>query len=1578
MCLKRDVIDAPQSHYAEVGGEKTLGLGLVFGFFWWAQLILKQFFKFISLKYSSRSIQLLDIVSLNICQMSHGKWQIPMERTKISKAAIAYMLISLVFMAPSLFVPVLAKTNAFTAIMTPTTANANQLVTYTITITNTGVNSTVGSANVAIPTGFVVMEPVTIAVPATSWSPTLSSGTISVTASGGSTTLNPGESVVFTFAAVAPTSPGVTTWTTDAHTGAAGGGQLIGIQGSQPTVIVTLSSPLVAPTISASPFTIDQGQASTLLQLVGPSGGSLPYIYQWSESFNGGPFSLIAGADGSSYTFSTTTSTATGTWTFKLAVNDSSYVPATVSSNQVNVFVNSALSAPEVTAAPDVVTQIQPSTLTFSPVTTGTSPYVYQWFQRAPGNDYTPVGTSSPSYVFPGSMTVGTWAFLLQVTDNTGASINSTSTAVTITALPTFTITVVGSAHGIINPGTTSVIQGGSQSFTITPEAGYRVADVLVDSVSVGALTSYTFNNVNVDHSLTASFNQIEYSLTVSTVGSGSVDVSPSQSTYHYGDVAQLTATPAAGWSFSGWSGDFYRSSNPISAVINGTTSVTATFVQNTFILTVSIAGSGSVNKSPDQASYHLGDVVTLTANPFAGWSFGGWTGDFTSSSDPVSVIINGTTSVTATFVQNTYPLTVSSIGSGSVVVSPNQALYHSGDVVQLTANPSSGWSFSSWSGTFSSSLNPVSIIINGSTFATVTFVQNGYSLGVSIVGSGSVGKVPDQASYHLGDVVTLTASPATGWALSGWGGSVSGSLNPVSVIINGTTTVTATFSQNAYSLTIHTVGSGSVALNNTGPYHLGDVVRLTANPSTDWIFGGWSEGLAGSANPAELTINGNLAVTATFTENTNYLTVYALGSGSVVKAPDQATYRSGDVVQLTAIPKSGWRFAGWSGSLTGSLNPSSIVINGSIAVTATFLANQYLITASAGEGGSISPSGTAIVDFGGVQAFLITPAVGYHVADVLVNGTSVGSVSSYTVSNVTGDTVITASFAGDAVAIVSSAGPHGTINPSGTVFVSWNGTFRFTITPEAACHIENVLVDEVSVGAVDTYTFVYVTTNHTISAEFAQEALFSITVTSAHGNPPASTQVNGGDSLNVSVTSIEGDTNHRWICTGYSINGGALVPGTSYTFSNVQANHVITFNWQEQYHLAVDTQVGVASGTGWYNASTMTTVSISSDTITNNSGTRQIFTGWSGDAAGASPMSNPIMMDSPKLATANWKTQYYLTVSSTIGTTTGQGWYDEGATAAISVDAPASNTSDTRIILTWKGTDSGYTGSTVSSTVTMSRAITEEAIWTTQYQVTYKLTGNNLQADPPQTEWVNSGSKAVGAFVPTFIDTAGRIRNIFLGDDRPSAVTVPSTVTGTYKTQYLVKFDQTGLNSNVSGVVATVLGVSKAYGEFPNRAWTDQDGSVTFTYAPSVESAFGEKYVLKNVNSTSPLTINEPTTILAEYALEVQSTFDLSAFALIAVVICSLALSPVPIVAWRRRKRIITPIAGEGGYISPSTMQKIERGGSSTVFIITARYGYKIKDVVIDNKTHLGAVRTYKFADVNESHTISAMFSRS
>jgi hypothetical protein len=156
--------------------------------------------------------------------------------------------------------------------------------------------------------------------------------------------------------------------------------------------------------------------------------------------------------------------------------------------------------------------------------------------------------------------------------------------------------------------------------------------------------------------------------------------------------------------------------------------------------------------------------------------------------------------------------------------------------------------------------------------------------------------------------------------------------------------------------------------------------------------------------------------------------------------------------------------------------------------VSADFDYITYTISASADTGGSISPTGSVSVNDGSSQGYTITPSAGYQVADVLVDGASVGPVSTYTFDQVSENHSIHATFIVDTVTIASFAGTNGTISPVGSVNVLIGGSQTFTITPDSGYVVSDVWVDGVSVGAVDAYTFSSVTTDHTINAAFSEE----------------------------------------------------------------------------------------------------------------------------------------------------------------------------------------------------------------------------------------------------------------------------------------------------------------------------------------------------------------------------------------------------------------------------------------------------------------------------------------------------------
>jgi hypothetical protein len=93
--------------------------------------------------------------------------------------------------------------------------------------------------------------------------------------------------------------------------------------------------------------------------------------------------------------------------------------------------------------------------------------------------------------------------------------------------------------------------------------------------------------------------------------------------------------------------------------------------------------------------------------------------------------------------------------------------------------------------------------------------------------------------------------------------------------------------------------------------------------------------------------------------------------------------------------------------------------MDGDKTVTATFAINTYTITATAGAGGSIDPSGDVIVNYGADQSFSINPDTGYDIADVVVDGVSQGVLSTYVFTGVTVGHTIAARFIAEGGSIV-------------------------------------------------------------------------------------------------------------------------------------------------------------------------------------------------------------------------------------------------------------------------------------------------------------------------------------------------------------------------------------------------------------------------------------------------------------------------------------------------------------------------------------------------------------------------------
>ncbi|MDH7446902.1 InlB B-repeat-containing protein [Aquimarina sp. 2201CG14-23] len=215
---------------------------------------------------------------------------------------------------------------------------------------------------------------------------------------------------------------------------------------------------------------------------------------------------------------------------------------------------------------------------------------------------------------------------------------------------PVFRTLTVNSMNGTVttnpNPTNGTYDDGTLVTLTATPDPGYQFDGWSDDATGTSNPLQLT---MDADKTVTAMFSQIQRTLTINTTGNGSV--TPVTGTaFNDGTIATLTATPATGWQFDGWSGDATGSTNPLMLTMDADKTVTATFSQVQYALVVNTTGNGNVTLSPDGGTYTNGEVVTITAVADQNWQFDGWSGDASGNTNPLQVTISGNTNITATF----------------------------------------------------------------------------------------------------------------------------------------------------------------------------------------------------------------------------------------------------------------------------------------------------------------------------------------------------------------------------------------------------------------------------------------------------------------------------------------------------------------------------------------------------------------------------------------------------------------------------------------------------------------------------------------------------------------------------------------------------------------------------------------------------------------------------------------------------------------------------------------------------------------------------------------------------------------
>ncbi|MCF6355679.1 MAG: choice-of-anchor D domain-containing protein [Candidatus Polarisedimenticolaceae bacterium] len=877
----------------------------------------------------------------------------------------------------------------------------------------------------------------------------------------------------------------------------------------------------------------------------------------------------------------------------------------------------------------------------------------------------------------------------------TAACAVTMSQAVTVTATFDFMVTafadpysITASAgiNGAISPdGIATYDAGASMTFTITADTGYTISDVLVNDGSVGAVGSYSFEDIGADHTITAEFTAISDTLLLSSIEMGEVSVDDQWKRVEFSKTFTdpvVVIKPAS----------LNDSSPAVVRVRNVDAQGFEVRIQEWEYLLALLDNSAA--HAEEQVGYLVLESGNYTLEDGTRVEAGWFDTNATSSFEAISFAQSFTAPPVVMSSIVTYNEAMAVTGRmGNVDTADfgymlqEQGLngqVHATERVSFIAwEPSqgtqSGISFEvgrvngvltqqprvlGFSGSYQSpplliadlqtangsgtinlrwsdkSATEVSLLLDQEqSNSTMTSLMSGnalvppasstqdvgylilwsvemlpQTLTVEKSGQGS-GLVQSQAqdidcgaacssSYSHGTEVTLTAVAESDSFFAGWsGGGCSGTASCV-VTLDQAVTVTAQFDAAlpvTYTITATAGSNGRITppgetVVNEGATQDYSIVADAGYHIADVTVNGESVGAEASYQFVDL--DRNHEISATFAVNMHRLTVKktGLGSGSVQAqgidcgADCSSSYSHGAEVTLTAVAESDSFFASWSGGGCSGTASCVVTLDQAVTVTAQFdLIPTYTITATAGPNGSITPRGETVVNEGAAQNYSIVAAAGYYIADVTVNGESVGAEASYQFVDLDRNHEISATFAVnmhlltvkktglgsgsvqaqgiDCGADCSSSYSHGTevtltvVAGSDSLFAGWSGG---ECSGTASCV---VTLDQ----AV------------TVTAQFDLIPPVTYTITATAGpngsiTPQGETVVNEGAAQDYSVVADAG-----YHIANVIVDDEAKGIMDSFRFENIAASHSISVTFASSVFKLTDIAMGeVSVGHSW------------------------------------------------------------------------------------------------------------------------------------------------------------------------------------------------------------------------------------------------------------------------------------------------------------------------------------------------------------------------------------------------------------
>ncbi|NLV40484.1 MAG: hypothetical protein GXY15_04560, partial [Candidatus Hydrogenedentes bacterium] len=500
-------------------------------------------------------------------------------------------------------------------------------------------------------------------------------------------------------------------------------------------------------------------------------------------------------------------------------------------------------------------------------------------------------------------------------------------------------VDVVGEGSVALSPDQTDYAPDTEVSLTATADDHWHFVEWQGDATGGTSPATVT---LDTNRAVTAVFAVDRHTVTVTAPGGGLVTLSSGEESdgpaaevsleLDYGASYTVTATAEDHWHFLEWQDDLTGAQTPAQGTVSGDLEITAAFEKDTHTVSLSTLqttggtitlAAGANSDGPDtevSLEVDYGTEVTLTAAPASLWQFSEWTGDVTGSGNPVAVTVGEDMDAEAVFTQTQHTITVSAVSAHAGLSLPVECAI----TLTLTANN----------------------------------LYDGPAASVSL----------PNVSYDA--AFTVEADVAEGWRLKEWqgGGVFTGNALLLQGTFAGDLTGTAVFAKEQ-TLSVELAPDSLVKVDVYGPdlmapdastvldateqrvlyeYVVDYGTELTLYPyplnEAPWRFTGWLGDDASLVVDGVVEMTDDIALVAGFTPEWA-LVLEDPGIAAVPEPYYTGRYLDGVEVVLTAVPPEGYHLSGWTGHLSGAVNPETLEMDGNKAVGAVYAKDGHTLT---------------------------------------------------------------------------------------------------------------------------------------------------------------------------------------------------------------------------------------------------------------------------------------------------------------------------------------------------------------------------------------------------------------------------------------------------------------------------------------------------------------------------------------------------------------------------------------------------------------------------------------------------------